>query len=596
MVKPLKLFVSYSRKDKEQLDELVKYLRPLVDAGKVAPWTDRLIEIGTAWDAAIRESLQSADIILLLVSSDFLDTEYISSFELVDAKRRHEENAAVVIPILLSHCYHANYWFSEIQGLPEGFVPLSDAEAKGKNEKSRAYTHVVNKIAERADKLVKDRKLKPFEQLVSNLIKDSKDGEFSIADKHTLSDEQARLGLTDIEVDEIKNRLLNQDRDKRENRKRYIDTYFEYVEKYGLPLPANCIIQLKRRQEYLKITDQECNNLQPQIEAKLQEALARKAQQAEQAAAAAKAKAEAERREQEDRARLARIQSEVPRGFVLVQIPTVRGLIVRAGNGWQQQTEHITVSGYKQELAKDIAITMVQVPAGSFQMGSPDTEADRRGNEGPQHRVQLQSFFIGQTPVTQAQWQVVAGWPKQQLELESQPSRFQGANRPVERVSWHEAVEFCRRLSARTGRDYGLPSEAQWEYACRAGSTTPFAFGETLTPELANYDWTETYASGPKGVSRQQTTEVGSFPANAWGLHDMHGNVWEWCLDPWHDSYTGAPADGSAWTAGGGASRLLRGGSWLDRPAICRSAYRSNVHPDYRGYIIGFRVCCLPQD
>jgi len=545
MVKPLKLFVSYSRKDKEQLDELVKYLRPLVDAGKVAPWTDRLIEIGTAWDAAIRESLQSADIILLLVSSDFLDTEYISSFELVDAKRRHEENAAVVIPILLSHCYHANYWFSEIQGLPEGFVPLSDAEAKGKNEKSRAYTHVVNKIAERADKLVKDRKLKPFEQLVSNLIKDSKDGEFSIADKHTLSDEQARLGLTDIEVNEIKNRLLNQDRDKRENRKRYIDTYFEYVEKYGLPLPANCIIQLKRRQEYLKITDQECNNLQPQIEAKLQEALARKAQQAEQAAAAAKAKAEAERREQEDRARLARIQSEVPRGFVLVQIPTVRGLIVRAGNGWQQQTEHITVSGYKQELAKDIAITMVQVPAGSFQMGSPDTEAERSGNEGPQHRVQLQSFFIGHTPVTQVQWQVVAGWPKQQLELEPQPSRFQGANRPVERVSWHEAVEFCRRLSARTGRDYGLPSEAQWEYACRAGSTTPFAFGETLTPELANYDWTETYASGPKGVSRQQTTEVGSFPANAWGLHDMHGNVWEWCLDPWHDSYTGAPADGS---------------------------------------------------
>jgi formylglycine-generating enzyme required for sulfatase activity len=280
----------------------------------------------------------------------------------------------------------------------------------------------------------------------------------------------------------------------------------------------------------------------------------------------------------------------------VIQIPSFRGLIVRAGNGWQQQTEHITVSGYKQELAKDIAITMVQVPDGSFQMGSPDTEAERRGNEGPKHRVQLQSFFIGHTPVTQVQWQVVAGWPKQQLELEPQPSRFHGANRPVERVSWHEAVEFCRRLSARTGRDYGLPSEAQWEYACRAGSTTPFAFGETLTPELANYDWTETYASGPKGVSRQQTTEVGSFPANAWGLHDMHGNVWEWCLDPWHDSYTGAPADGSAWTAGGGTSRLLRGGSWLYRPAGCRSAYRNRNLPGNRNLNFGFRVCCLPQD
>jgi formylglycine-generating enzyme required for sulfatase activity len=395
-------------------------------------------------------------------------------------------------------------------------------------------------------------------------------------------------------VDEIKNRFLNQEREKKENHKRYIDTYAEYVEEYGLPLPASYIIQLKRRQEYLKITDQECNNLQPQIEAKVQEVLVRKVQQAEQAAAAAKAAAE--RREQEERARLARIQSEVLRGFVLVQIPTVRGLIVRAGNGWQQQTEHITVSGYKQELTKDIAITMVQVPAGSFQMGSPDTEADLRGNEGPQYRVQLQSFFIGQTPVTQAQWQVVAGWPKQQLELEPQPSHFQGANRPVEQVSWHEAVEFCRRLSARTGRDYGLPSEAQWEYACRAGSTTPFAFGETLTPELANYDWTVTYASGPKGVSRQQTTEVGSFPANAWGLHDMHGNVWEWCLDPWHDSYTGAPADGSAWTAGGGQSRLLRGGSWHALPALCRSACRFSPRPVFRDVIFGFRVCCLPQD
>ena len=521
MAKPLKLFVSYSRKDKEQLDELVKYLRPLVDAGKVAPWTDRLIEIGTAWDPAIKESLQSADIILLLVSSDFLDTDYISSIELVDARRRHEENAAVVIPILLSHCYHANYWFSEIQGLPEGFVPLSDAEAKGKNEKSRAYTHVVNKIAERADKLVKDRKLKPFELLVSNLIKDSKDGEFSIADKHTLSDEQARLGLTDVEVDEIKNRLLNQEREKKENHKRYIDTYAEYVEEYGLPLPASYIIQLKRRQEYLKITDQECNNLQPQIEAKIQEVFARKVQQAEQAAAAAKAKAEterqeqedrpleaqaeaaaaaneleaaaaakavAERREQEERARLARMQSEVPRGFALIQISADRGALVRVGNEWQQQTERITVSGYEQELAKGLAITMLQIPAGSFQMGSPASEAERRGNEGPQHRVELQSFFLGQTPVTQAQWKEVASWPQVDLKLNPNAARFKGPNRPVEQVSWEEAMEFCRRLSQRTKLVYTLPSEAQWEYACRAGTTTPFAFGDTLTPDLANYD------------------------------------------------------------------------------------------------------------
>jgi formylglycine-generating enzyme required for sulfatase activity len=439
-------------------------------------------------------------------------------------------------------------------------------------------------------------------------------------------------------VDEIKNRLLNQDRDKRENCKRYIDTYAKYVKEYGFPLPESYIMQLKQRQEYLKITDQECNNLQPQIEALLRQVLACKAQQEEQAAAAAQAKAEAERQEQEDRAlkaqaeaaaaakeqeaaaaaaakavaerreqeeraRLARIQSEVPRGFALIQIPTVRGLIVRAGNGWRQQTERITVSGYVQELAKEIAVTMVHIPAGSFQMGSPDTESERRINEGPQHRVQLQSFFLGQTPVTQQQWQLVAGWPKQVLELKPKTSYFQGGNLPVVQVSWYEAVEFCWRLRARTGREYGLPSEAQWEYACRAGSTTPFAFGETLTPDLANYDGQQTYASGPKGVSRQHITEVGSFPANAWGLHDMHGNVWEWCLDPWHDSYRGAPvdgsawkADGSAWNAGGETIRPLRGGSWHYRPADCRSAYRYLIRPGYRLSYIGFRVCCLPQD
>jgi formylglycine-generating enzyme required for sulfatase activity len=280
----------------------------------------------------------------------------------------------------------------------------------------------------------------------------------------------------------------------------------------------------------------------------------------------------------------------------LIQISADRGALVRVGNEWQQKTERITVSGYELELAKGIAITMVQIPAGSFQMGSPDTEAERESNEGPQHRVELQSFFLGQTPVTQAQWQAVANWPQVELKLNPDPARFKGANRPVEQVSWKEAMEFCRRLSQRSKLVYTLPSEAQWEYACRAGTTTPFAFGDTLTPGLANYDGNYTYGSGPKGQYRQQTTEVGSFAGNAWGLQDMHGNVWEWCLDPWHDSYRGALADGSAWTAGGGISRLLRGGSWRLHPAICRSAYRSGIHPGIRDGLIGFRVCCLPQD
>ena len=237
----------------------------------------------------------------------------------------------------------------------------------------------------------------------------------------------------------------------------------------------------------------------------------------------------------------------------------------------------------KNLLIEEIKLTMLKIPAGSFLMGSPEDEPERLEREGPQHEVTLGSFFMAQTPITQAQWHEVAGWEKVKRDLNPDPSFFKGANRPVEQVNWFDALEFCCRLSQRTGQRYGLPSEAQWEYACRAGSTTPFHFGATLTPELDN-------------CSTAQTTDVASFPANAWGLHDMHGNVQEWCLDSWHATYKGAPADGSAWTAGGGTSRLLRGGSWFSSPAFCRSAFRFNFHPADRFSGIGFRVCCLPKD
>jgi formylglycine-generating enzyme required for sulfatase activity len=597
MVKPLKLFISYSHKDQEQLDELLKYLKNLVDNGKIEPWTDRLLEIGSSWDSVIKDNLSSADIIILLISVEFINSDYITTTELVATKKRHDDNTAKVIPILLSHCEFSDYWFSAIQGLPEDMVPLS--EFKEKNEKSKAYTNVVKKIRELADNLVKDKKLRPYEKLASDLIKDSINGDFSKADKYILNDEQIKLGLTDKEVNEIKNRLLAQHREKSQNCQTYIDCYVDYVKDHGRELSQPYVEQLNRLQERLQITDLERNNLQSQIEKRVKEEEELKVRE-EEAKRKADAEAEVERLAEEQRAkeeaeRRVR-EEEARRGPTLIQISADRGALVRVGNEWQQKTERITVSGYEQELAEGLAITMLQIPAGSFQMGSPASEAERRGNEGPQHRVQLQSFFLGQTPVTQAQWKEVASWSQVNLKLNPDPAIFKGANRPVEQVSWEEATEFCRRLSKRTKLVYTLPSEAQWEYACRAGTTTPFAFGDTLTPDLANYDGKYTYGSGLKGQYRQKTTDVGSFAGNAWGLQDMHGNVWEWCLDPWHDSYTGAPADGSAWTAGGGTSRLLRGGSWNSLPARCRSACRSINPPDNRNSNVGFRVCCLPQD
>jgi formylglycine-generating enzyme required for sulfatase activity len=258
----------------------------------------------------------------------------------------------------------------------------------------------------------------------------------------------------------------------------------------------------------------------------------------------------------------------------------------------------LQVRGYRERLADGVELTMVQIPAGSFLMGSPQGEEGRSNDEGPQHRVELAEFLMGQTPITQAQWRVVAGWQKLQRDLNPDPSRFKGPNRPVEWVTWEDAIEFCNRLSQRQGRLYTLPSEAQWEYACRAGTSTPFHFGATLTTELANYDRNYTYGEGKKGVYREQTTDVASFPANAWGLHDMHGNVWEWCLDQWHASYNGAPQDGSAWVdqdVNNDNKRLLRGGSWLLHPGNCRSASRNHHLPVNFGHNVGLRVVCLPQ-
>jgi eukaryotic-like serine/threonine-protein kinase len=163
-----------------------------------------------------------------------------------------------------------------------------------------------------------------------------------------------------------------------------------------------------------------------------------------------------------------------------------------------------------------VTLEMVAIPGGKFTMGSAATEKERSNDEGPQREVSIQPFSMGRFAVTQAQWQAVMG---------SNPSNFKGDKRPVEKISWQQAREFCQKLSQQTGRPYRLPSEAEWEYACRAGTTTPFYFGETITPALVNYNGNYSYGAAPKGQYREQTTDVGSFPPNAFGLYDMHGNV-----------------------------------------------------------------------
>ena len=284
--------------------------------------------------------------------------------------------------------------------------------------------------------------------------------------------------------------------------------------------------------------------------------------------------------------------------------------------------ESNAASTFSEMLGSDVSLDMVSIPAGAFTMGSPIYEPERRPNESPQHLVTLRSFFIGASPVTQAQWAAVVTARPARLShgLDPFPSSFKGRDLPVETVSWNEADEFCRRLAEMTGRDYRLPTEAEWEYAARAGSTGPFHFGPTITTDLANYCGegdavcgesggrsvasdvydSVTYGSGaydqgPTGKFRGTTTARGTFPPNRFGLSDMHGNVWEYCLDMASPTYADASADGSAYLAGPpGADRILRGGSWSHNPAICRSAYRDAISPDNPGWQgrIGLRVVC----
>jgi formylglycine-generating enzyme required for sulfatase activity len=253
-----------------------------------------------------------------------------------------------------------------------------------------------------------------------------------------------------------------------------------------------------------------------------------------------------------------------------------------------------TNKSYTEDLGAGVKLILMLIPGGEFDMGSSENEPESFDNERPQHHVQVPQFLLGRYPITQDQWRVVAGYEVINIELPIDPSEFKGDNRPVESVSWEYAQEFCRRLSAKTGKKYRLPSEAEWEYACRAGTVTPFHFGETISPELANYEESAIYNNEPKGEYRVETTKVGVFPANEWGLHDMHGNIWEWCEDDWHESYDGAPRDGSAWLDSDGlrSMKMVRGGSWGSYPRHCRSASRS-----FNGEVsnlVGFRVVCEP--
>ncbi|MGB3755818.1 MAG: SUMF1/EgtB/PvdO family nonheme iron enzyme [Rivularia sp. (in: cyanobacteria)] len=462
--------------------------------------------------------------------------------------------------------------FSEdnIDFIPVATSPLQDAR----------NTTVISPPASSTTPLVPTQEEPNTAQYRQKVEEYADDGVISDIESHILSNLQKRLRLTDEQASGVREEVL-------EPYEIYKQQFNKKVAQ-GYPLREKAQAELKKLQTYYKIKDEYINLLNQETEKqeaeKLQqlESQKRQAEYKHQQQQAERLRQEqAEFQKQQETKSPSIIQTQ-PFQFETATLFKSSG-IFRIGGSYEINRSRRRAESFQEDLGNGVFLEMVKIPGGSFLMGSPENELERTEYEGPQHKVNIQPFFMGKFQVTQKQYEVIMG---------ENPSYFKGEKKPVEKITWDNAVEFCCRISKRTGKTYRLPSEAEWEYACRAGTTTPFHFGETITTELVNYKGNYTYGSAPKGEYQEQTTDVGSFPANAFGLYDMHGNVWEWCQDSWHENYQGAPTDGTAWVINDNENNycMLRGGSWSFNPRHCRCAFRSENERDDRDCGIGFRV------
>ncbi|MFN5595239.1 MAG: caspase, EACC1-associated type [Aphanizomenon sp.] len=409
-----------------------------------------------------------------------------------------------------------------------------------------------------------------------------------------LTEKRKILEITDAVAEEIEREVLEPFRRRLVNLQSYKQYFAEEVEQQ-YPLNEQTLKILKDyRQDVLGLRNEDVASTELEITS-VKETKKLQPQQEQQATTKLRLQEETEALQGQQGQRVAeelRLQQEAERNQFGYQLKTFEfetaELSLKSqllGLVRKPEIKYIPKSGkyFTEDLGNGIFLEMVHIPGGTFIMGSPENEEGYNKSQSPQHEVTVAAFFMGKYLVTQKQWRIVAALPKININLEPEPSHFQGDNLPVEGVSWYDTEEFCARLSQKTNKAYRLPSEAEWEYACRGRTTTAFYFGKTISPELANYD----------SQYREKTTEVGIFPANPFGLYDMCGNVWEWCEDGWHEDYINATDDGTAWLNDSNNRRVMRGGSWLIPSENCRSSFRFYADAGFFGCnLFGFRVMC----
>ncbi len=466
-----------------------------------------------------------------------------------------------------------------------------------------------------------DPKLKYRQEVEKIVLED--EGEISFINRICLDELRKKLRLPVDETNKIESEVLEPYRLRSEKLQRYKQA-LSHV-KY--PICEKDRSSLKRLQKILNLRDEDILLIEKEIifpkQAEYQRQQKEEGKRLLQQIEVEKQRQEAQQRQQEaEELRQQQVATEKSQSSSIIQtqqfefetatIVNVKSGFLGIGRSCEINRSRKTAKYFTEELGNGVFLEMVEIPGGHFMMGAPQDENGSLDREHPQHQVTVKPFFMSKYPVTQAQWKAVAALPKVNCDLKPEPSQFKGDNRPVERVSWYDAVEFCVRLSRLDrvsrfvkghlssqdrGIEYRLPSEAEWEYACRANTTTPFHFGETITGELANYRASSIFADESKGEYREQTIPVGQFPASAFGLYDMHGNVWEWCFDHFHDNYEGGPTDGSAWIEQSNDNnnryRVMRGGSWYTFPEYCRSAYRYYVNARVDNFDVGLRVVCV---